>query len=90
MWLLAAAVRDTPAAQLAALADGVPLLLGRILNASADTGCMGGPGTDTSPSKGAQNEEEVLTGTAELQIACCSALEALLDGCTAVQVCLHC
>lgn len=87
MWLLAAAVRDTPPAQLASLSDGLPLLLGRILNASVAPSSPPSAGSATGkPGASLGDECEVPSDHVELQIACCGALEALLDGCTAVQV----
>ena len=91
MSLLAAAVRDTLAAQLAALAEGVPLLLGRMLAASSNSSSSsstppgkGGSGADPGGAGG--STQDVSSDAATLQIACCGALEALLDGCAAAQV----
>jgi hypothetical protein len=86
VWLLAAAVRDTATAQLAALSEGVPLLLGRILDAAS---VMGSGSAEVVAAADQIEESDVPGDVAELKIACCGALEALLAGCTAVQVCIH-
>lgn len=90
MWLLAAAARDCPAAQAAALAEGLPLLLGRILvasntasSSSSSNSSQLGRSADLDASGGGQG---VPSDSAALQVACCGALESLLEGCTAAQV----
>eukprot|EP00892_Ulva_mutabilis_P011206 jgi/Ulvmu1/8458/UM043_0038.1 len=63
--LLGEACRGNPAAQAAAVAEGAPLLVGRILEAAGD--------------------EARSSDVVELQRCCCTALAALLDGCTKAQ-----